>query len=61
MNESFITKAMFIPYRIAFVPARKSYRIGFLITHKNGDFGAISVTILEVRVSQLFKKTSPKT
>ena len=31
-------------YRIAFAPARKSYRIRILFTHKNGDFGAISVT-----------------
>ena len=30
-------------YRIAFAPARKPYRIGILFTHKNGDFGAISV------------------
>ena len=25
-------------------PARKSYRIGHLFTHENGDLGAISVT-----------------
>ena len=31
-------------YRIAFAPARKPYRIGGLFTHKNGDFGAISLT-----------------
>ena len=37
-------KTMFTLYRIAFVPARKPYRIGFQFTHKNGDFGAISVT-----------------
>ena len=35
---------MFIPYWIAFAPALKPYRIGFLFTHRNGDFGAISVT-----------------
>ena len=30
---------VFIPYRIVvFAPARKSYRIGLLFTHKNGDF-----------------------
>ena len=44
MNESFKTKATFILDRTAFPPARKSYRIGLLTTHKNGDFGAISVT-----------------
>ena len=27
-------------YRIAFAQARKSYRVGLLFTHKNGDFGA---------------------
>ena len=31
-------------YQIAFAPTQKSYRIGLLFTHKNGDFGAISVT-----------------
>ena len=36
---------LFKRYRIAFAPARKSYRItGLLFTHKKGDFGAISVT-----------------
>ena len=30
--------------RIAFAPARTSYPIGLMTTHKNGDFGAISVT-----------------
>ena len=35
---------MFTPYRIAFAPPRESYRIKLLVTHKNGDFGAISVT-----------------
>ena len=34
----------FSRYRIAFARARKSYRIGLLFTHNNGDFGAISVT-----------------
>ena len=28
----------------AFARTRKSYRIGLLLTHKNGDFGAISVS-----------------
>ena len=42
MNESFKTSATFILDRIAFAPAQKSYRV--LTTHKNGDFGAISVT-----------------
>ena len=44
MKESFKTKAMFILHRKAFAWARKSYRIGLLTTHKNDDFGAISVT-----------------
>ena len=34
---------MFTQYRIAFAPARKPYRIELLFTHKNGDFGEISV------------------
>ena len=35
---------MFTLYRIGFTPARKPYRIGLLFTHKDSDFGAISVT-----------------
>ena len=35
---------MYTLYRVAFAPARKPYRLGLLFTHKNGDFGAISVT-----------------
>ena len=35
-------RLLFTRYRIAFAQARKSYRIGLLFTHKNGDFGAIS-------------------
>ena len=31
-------------YWIAFVPPLKSYRIGILFTHMNGDFDAISMT-----------------
>ena len=31
--------------KICFAPARKSDRIGLLFTHKNGEFGAISVTV----------------
>ena len=31
-------------YWIAFLPPRKSYRIGIRLTHVNGDFDAISVT-----------------
>ena len=38
-----ILQSMLTLYRIAFAPARKSYQIGFLLTHKNGNFGAISV------------------
>ena len=44
MNEIFKTKATFILHRTAFAPARKSYRIGLLTIHKNGDFGVISAT-----------------
>ena len=29
---------LFTRYRIAFAHARKSYRIGLLFTHKNGDY-----------------------
>ena len=35
---------MFTLYRIGFTPARVPYRIGLLFTHKDSDFGAISVT-----------------
>ena len=31
-------------YRKAFAPTRKPYWIGLLLTHKNGDFDAISAT-----------------
>ena len=31
-------------YRIAFAPPQKSYRVGLLLTHKNGCDGAISLT-----------------
>ena len=31
-------------YWIAFVPPRKSYRIGIRLTHVKGDFDAISMT-----------------
>ena len=40
------TKAIFTLRQIAFSPARKPHPIGLLFTHKNGDFGAISVTEL---------------
>ena len=40
-----VLKAMFtLSDRIAFLTAQKPYRMGLLLTHKNGDFGAISVT-----------------
>ena len=35
--EMHLTKAIFTPYRVALAQARKSYRIGPLFTHKNGD------------------------
>ena len=38
--EMHLTKAIFTPYRVALAQARKSYRIGPLFTHKNGDFRA---------------------
>ena len=38
------TDLVFKPYQIALTPARKPHRTLLLITHKNGDFGAISVT-----------------
>ena len=45
-----MTKTMFILYRIAYAaPARKSYLIGLLFTHKNGCGGAISVTWRSVK------------
>ena len=37
-------QVMFTLYRVAFALAKNcSYRIGLMFTHKNGDFGAISV------------------
>ena len=33
-----------MPYWKVFTPARNHNKIGPLLTHKNGDFGAISVT-----------------
>ena len=37
---------MFTLYWIAFAPALKPCRIGLLITHENGDLGAISVKVM---------------
>ena len=34
----------FTLYRMAFAPPRQSYWIGLLLTHENGDFGAVFVT-----------------
>ena len=39
-----LIKAVFTPYRRAFARARKPSRIELLFTHKNDDFGAISIT-----------------
>ena len=39
-----VNKAMFTLSQIAFAQALKPYRTGLLFTHKNSDFGAISVT-----------------
>ena len=46
ITGNWLAKAIFTLLRvnIAFAPAWKPYRIGLLFTHKNGDFGAISVT-----------------
>lgn len=38
-------KAVTTLYRIALVPARKSYQTGLLFTHENSDLGAASVTV----------------
>ena len=35
---------VFTLYRIDLAQTQKSYRVGLLFTHNNGDFGAISVT-----------------
>ena len=35
---------MFTQNPIAFTPAQRQFRIGLLLTNKNGDFDAISVT-----------------
>ena len=40
----YVNKAMFTLSRIAFARALKPYRTGLLFTHKNRDFGAVSVT-----------------
>ena len=40
----YVNKAMLTLSRIAFARAPKPYRTGLLFTHKNSDFGAISVT-----------------
>ena len=40
-----VLKAMFtLSGRIAFLTAQKPYRMGLVFTHKDSDFGAISVT-----------------
>ena len=39
-----LCKAVFLLYRKAFAPPRKSYRTGLLFTHKNDCGGATSVT-----------------
>ena len=41
---SYTIKATFTISHIAFAPARKPYRMGFLFTRKNGELGAIFVT-----------------
>ena len=41
---------MFMLYRIALAPARKSFRPGRLFTHKNHDFGAIFCTVRPGRI-----------
>ena len=48
-QQSFMTDdrkvRLFSLYRIALAPARKPYPIGLLLTHKNGDFGAVSAPL----------------
>ena len=39
-----IMLGIFTPCRMALTSARKPYRIEIVFTHKNGDFGAISIT-----------------
>lgn len=42
-NQEFIKNYLILKSRITFVPEGKLYRIGLLFTHKNSDFGTISV------------------
>ena len=44
-KERLLFSKLSLGSQYTFAPARKSYRIGFLFTHKNGDFGAISETL----------------
>ena len=46
---------MFTAYWIAFAPPQKPYRMGLLYIHKNGDFGAISVTADRSCAAAIFK------
>ena len=56
-----VFKAMFT-YRITFTPARKLYRIGHLLTHRNGDFGGISVKerIFTAQISKVKRHISDR-
>ena len=49
-------------YRITFTPARKPYWIGHLFTHRNGNFGAISVTerIFTTQISKVKRHISDR-
>ena len=51
---------MFTLYRIALALERKLYQIGLKFTHKNVDFGAISVTEQSCasRASKVKRRTS---
>ena len=44
-KERLLFSKLSLGSQYTFAPARKSYRIALLFTHKNGDFGAISETL----------------
>ena len=57
-RKSTYLRYVYTKYRIVFAPARKPYRIGLLSTHKNGDFGAISVTEAKLRRADILSEES---
>ena len=48
-----LSKAMTTLYRKALAPARKPYRKGLLLTHKNGDFRVVSGNEAKLRRDDL--------